>query len=108
MQFAQPGASAPIDFAESVLAEVGVENTDRSSRLGQVFPSGKGRVAAISEVLEADRMALVEAHRQCRIHPNDIVASAPTVGGNPAYEVFACGQVERGSFAENGPQGDQR
>lgn len=92
--------SAPIDVAEPVLAEPGVENADRSSALRPGPQVGKERIAAVSEVFDRDCMPALDAQRLRRVQADDIV-TAPAVGGSDVgHKVFARGQIERGPVPE--------
>ena len=69
--FAVP--STPIGVAETVLAEPGVENADRSSALRRGPEVGKVRIAAVSQILDRDCMPALDAQRIGCVHADDIV-----------------------------------
>src|SRR2546428_2726508 len=102
------GSSAPLDRAEPVVAEVGVEDADGTPDLRRVAKVGKGCIAARPNVFERDRVLAIDAQRERRIRAQDVVVSSRAGRTEPAHEIFASEQIERGRFAEYHAQRGQR
>src|SRR6476659_9806976 len=103
-------ALAPLHGSKVIVAEQRVENTEGGSRLR---PFAEGRVSGIApvpEVLDCDRVLLVNAHRKRHVSAGNVVvtAAAEVVRSDVAHEVFAQAQVQRRSVAENGTQLQER
>ena len=57
-------AVAPFDGTETVIAQKGVEKTDRSAALASVAEIGRERIAARKQVSDGNRMLPINAYRK--------------------------------------------
>src|SRR6185369_94684 len=69
---------------------------------------GEGRVAAIPQVLEGDRVLLADAPGEGHVGAHDVVVAAAVARGDAADEVLAPGDVDRGAVAEDEAQRGER
>ena len=100
-------AVAPIDDTETVPAQEGIEQTDRSTALASVAKIGRNRIAARQHVSDGERVLPIDPHGERDITPDDVVVPGSIAGTDVADEVLARGRIERSSVAKNQAQRNQ-
>src|SRR4029079_12071164 len=90
---------APLYGSEVIVPEKRVENSEGRPRLRSIADYGVSGIAPVPEVLDRDRVLLVNAHRKRYGGASDVVVTAASevVRGDVAHEVFAQAQVQRGA-----------
>src|SRR5438552_18614298 len=89
-----PASLAPVDGAEPLVAEQRVKNAERSPCLRQIGEAGIGRIAAVPQVLQRDRVLAIDGPRERYIGADDVVVSPPGRRGYLADKILASRQIE--------------
>src|SRR5258706_8867960 len=98
-------ALPPLDRTELVVAQVRIEEADRSARLRKpVVDVRIERVATVAEIFDRNRMLLVDAYGERRVDARDVVVAAAIGGRHAAHEILASRDVERRPLAEDRAQ----
>src|SRR6185436_20400080 len=99
--------AAPIDCAETIVAQESVEETDPSAALCDVSELRRDRVAAGQKIADGNRMLAPHTNGECHIRADDVVVTVAIATADAAHEIFPPRRIKGGAIAKNEAQRQQ-